>query len=156
RGPEDRALEELFAAAPAEFVEVRKRLVKELKQAGEKQAAANIGKAKKPSAAAWAVNRLARVAAAEIAQLVREGNELREAQLAAGRGGGSDALRKATAAERKRVDALVQRAERLLGEAGLGAGAEASRRLHATLHGAAVGAPALQETLRRGRFEHEL
>ncbi|MDQ3895954.1 MAG: hypothetical protein M3326_01680, partial [Actinomycetota bacterium] len=72
--------EELYALDPAEFVTARDDLAKRLKQAGDKQLATEVGKLRRPSPAAWAVNQLARRHRAELEDLVQKGEELRAAQ----------------------------------------------------------------------------
>jgi hypothetical protein len=56
--PYDQAVEVLFRTALSDFVAERKRLAGELKAAGDKDAAARLAKAARPSVSAWAVNQL--------------------------------------------------------------------------------------------------
>ncbi|WP_120520344.1 transposase [Arthrobacter celericrescens] len=71
---------ELYALLPAEFIAARGARVKEAKAAGDAGLAALIGRLPKPSAAAWAVNMLARSGAAELGELLGLGSALRDAQ----------------------------------------------------------------------------
>ena len=71
---------ELYALLPAEFIAARGARVKEAKASGDSGLAALIGRLPKPSAAAWAVNMLARSGAAELEELLRLGAALRNAQ----------------------------------------------------------------------------
>ena len=71
---------ELYALLPAEFIAARGARAKEAKASGDAALAALIGRLPKPSAAAWAVNMLARSGAAELEELLGLGAKLRDAQ----------------------------------------------------------------------------
>jgi hypothetical protein len=58
--PLDRALDELYAATPPEFVLVRSRLERDLRDGDETSAATEIRSRRRPNLAAWACNQLAR------------------------------------------------------------------------------------------------
>jgi hypothetical protein len=73
------AMESLYAVGPDEFMATRKRLVQEAKSAGE-PAAVEIGRLRKPSMAAWAVNLVARNRRDCLEQLVDTGTRMRMAQ----------------------------------------------------------------------------
>jgi hypothetical protein len=93
---------ELYGAGPEAFTERRKALVAEAKTAGDKSAAAVIAALRKPTRAAWVVNRLGRAdpgaparlaglaAALRAAEQAKDGPRLRE--LSAERGSLIDAL----------------------------------------------------------------
>ena len=66
----DAVTEELYALDPGDFVTARNELVKRLKKAGDKQLAAEVGKLRRPSPAAWAVNQLARRHRSDLEELV--------------------------------------------------------------------------------------
>jgi hypothetical protein len=70
----------LYAVGPDEFMDTRAQLVAEAKAVGDKDAAAEIGKLRKPSLAAWAVNLIARQDVDVVAELVDVGEQLRAAQ----------------------------------------------------------------------------
>lgn len=74
------AMQSLYAAAPEEFMATRSALVAEAKAAGEAPAAAEIGKLRKPSLAAWAVNLTARAAPEVVSELTELGAQMRSAQ----------------------------------------------------------------------------
>ena len=103
--PDDRlaaAIAELYAAAPEGFTERRGELVAAARDAGDRAAAKAIGALRRPTRAAWVVNRLARAdpgaapklaelaAALRAAQEAKQGPRLRE--LSAARGALVDAL----------------------------------------------------------------
>jgi hypothetical protein len=104
--PVDEAAEHLYGVPFADFVEERKTRAKELRSAGEKEAAAEVAKLPKPSQVAWAANHFARAGDAD--ELLEAGARLREVQLG---GGDREEVREAAAAERKAVEALVKAAD---------------------------------------------
>jgi len=73
-------METLYAAGPEEFMALRTRLVATAKEEGDKAAAAEIGKLRKPSVAAWAVNLVARADPDVVEELVDLGGQMRDAQ----------------------------------------------------------------------------
>lgn len=146
----DDRIDALFALAPAEFVAARDRLAKDLKGAGDTQGAAAVRKLRRPTAAASAVNRLAREAPDEIRELVALGERLREAHAALVAGGGDSGIREATTRRRKLVGTLTRQALTFIG------GGEAHREAIAdTLDAAVVDADAA-EVVRAGRLTREL
>jgi len=74
------AMEALYAAGPDEFMALRKRLVAEAKADQDKAVAGEIGKLRKPSVAAWAVNLVAHRAPEVVEELVDLGGQMRDAQ----------------------------------------------------------------------------
>jgi hypothetical protein len=105
----ERALDELYAATPEEFVLVRTRLAADLRQAGEPVAAADVRGRRRPNLAAWACNQLARQHADELGELLDVTRRAAAAQGATLRGGDAVVLRHA---RQQRQDLL----ERLAGE----------------------------------------
>ena len=105
-------LDDLFARPLAEFTAARNELARRLRKAGQDDDAARVQALKKPSVPVWTVNQLARRHPDEVKELVAAGTRLREAQQAAFRGGGTDAVREATAAERAAARGLTRRAQR--------------------------------------------
>jgi hypothetical protein len=78
--PPARAPEGLYALPLEEFTPARDALAKELKAAGRKDEAAEVKSLRKPSLAAWALNRTARDHPDAIAALRAAGADLRTAQ----------------------------------------------------------------------------
>lgn len=74
------AMQDLYAVGPDEFMATRSRLVAEARAASDKEAATEIGRLRKPSLAAWAVNLTAREAEDVVADLVDLGERMRSAQ----------------------------------------------------------------------------
>ena len=106
---------DLYGLPLEEFTKARDALAKEVRQAGDKEAADEIKALRKPPVSAWAVNQLARRHPQELRALVKAGEGLRKAQRAAVGGGGPDALRDATRAHRERLDELTSIARHELG-----------------------------------------
>lgn len=73
-------LQELYQGDPAEFVAVRNERVRAAREAGDEELARSIGGLRKPTTAAWAVNRVAAEHPRRVAELVELGDELRAAQ----------------------------------------------------------------------------
>ncbi|GAA0991202.1 hypothetical protein GCM10009555_078150 [Acrocarpospora macrocephala] len=73
------AADTLYALPPAEFTAARDALAKEVKAAGNATLARDIGKLRRPTVVAWAVNQLARQNPPELAELLTLGEDLRRA-----------------------------------------------------------------------------
>lgn len=100
------AAEELYALVPEEFTAARNARAKEARAAGDRELADRIGELKKPSPAAWIVNRLVRRRPGELDDLHDLGEELRHAQAS----GDGKALAHIGAERRKLVSALLAQA----------------------------------------------
>jgi hypothetical protein len=123
--------------------------VKELRSGGEREAADHLKQARKPTAAAWAANQLARSERMNVRALLTAGDQLREGQAELMRGGKPDDLRRAEESERRAIAALLDAARGAVdGEATL-------RKLESTLRAAAV-EPKARDLLERGRLTKEL
>src|SRR5215218_3120876 len=100
------AVDQLQAVPLEDFVAERKRLAKELRSAGDHDAAAELAKLPKPSAPAWALNHVAREEPAAVADWLEATGALRDASTHADRSSG-DALRAAMAAHREATRQLL-------------------------------------------------
>jgi hypothetical protein len=141
--PVDDAADELYGLPFDDFISARNARAKALRKDGDKAAADEVAKLPKPSQVAWVANQLARAGADE---LLEAGEALREAQLG---GGGRDALREATAAERAAVDDLLKAAKDLRKLS-----RDATDRLRALLHAVAADED-LRELFEAGRLVAE-
>jgi hypothetical protein len=150
----DQALDELYDAAPEDFVVERKRLAKELKDEGRADDAAHLIKVRKPTVAAWAMNRLARDQRRDVDLLLDSGHRLRQAQAGVLRGDAREAFEQAQRTEREAIGRLVRAAEDLLAERG-GASATVLEQIAASLHAAAV-SDGGRELVAAGRFTQPL
>ena len=147
----EQALDELYGAAPEEFVAVRKRLAKDLKAEGHDADADQLTKRRKPTVSAWALNRLARDHRRDVDLLLDSGHRLRQAQAGVLRGDAREAFEQAQRTERDAITRLVREAERLLG----GASATVLEQIGASLHAAAVSEQG-RELLAAGQFTQPL
>jgi hypothetical protein len=139
----DHALDELFAASPAEFTAKRDALAKELKASGDAASAADVKGQRKPTQIAWVLNQLARRHADDLAELVDVGRELARAQRKALRGEKGTELREAIARQRSVVSGLTAKTAALMKELGVspvGHLDEVAGALQAALVDPAVGA----------------
>ncbi|MCG5215057.1 hypothetical protein [Streptosporangium sp. KLBMP 9127] len=75
----DEAADRLYALAPAQFTAERDALARAAKDAGDGGLSRDIGKLRRPTVSAWAVNQGSRAHAAEIGELLDLGARLREA-----------------------------------------------------------------------------
>jgi hypothetical protein len=147
----DQALDELYGADPDAFVAERKRLAKELKADGRSDDAAHLTKVRKPTVAAWAMNRLARTHRRDVDLLLDSGHRLRTAQAGVLRGDARETFEQAQRTERDTIGRLVRAAEELLD----GASASVLEQIAASLHAAAVSEGG-RELLAAGRFTQPL
>ncbi len=76
------AADQLYAADPAEFTDQRSDLVAQARAAGDQAAARAIAALRRPTRAAWVVNRLARTDPAAVDRLTGLGDQLRAAESA--------------------------------------------------------------------------
>jgi hypothetical protein len=117
----DAALEELYQAPHASFVDERKRLAAELKAAGDKTAAATLAKRARPTISAWVVNQLWWHARDAFESLLASAARLRDGDLGA------------NTEHRESLTKLRTRAAAMLGDAGHGATESTLRRVHQTI-----------------------
>ncbi|MBB5913093.1 exonuclease VII small subunit [Nocardia transvalensis] len=135
----------LYALDPARFTAARAERVKAARTDGDKQLAAAIGKLRRPTVSAWAVNLLAREAPEEIGSLLELGAALRDAQ----RRLSGDQLRELTTQRQQVVNALARTAGRLAAEHDRPLTEAALREIGQTLH-AALADPEVAEHVREG------
>jgi len=149
-----RAPEELYGLPLEEFTSARDALAKELKAAGRTEESAEVKSLRKPSLAAWALNRVAREQAAAIERLRAAGVDLREAQHEA-MSGDAGRLREAGRALAEEVNRVVALAADVLRAAGRPVSAAQQEKIVATLRTAAVDDEA-GDALARGVLVEEL
>lgn len=131
------------------FVSARDARVRQLRSDGHREEAAALGRHRKPTVAAWAVNQLPRRHPTAVADLVDAGRELHAAQLRATSGRGADGLRTATRRLRELARDLTAHAAAILDEAG---SAPHDAEVEQTLFATATD-PELHEDLQRGVLE---
>jgi hypothetical protein len=106
---------QLYALPLDEFTAARNALAAELKAEGDAEGAAAVRALRKPSRAAWSVNRLVGSEPELVEALLGAGGELRQAHRQAASGRGAEQLRAAADAERAAVERLMARAPEVLG-----------------------------------------
>jgi hypothetical protein len=156
--PSAAELRELYARPPGEFVAARNQVAARLGREGRRDAAAAVRRLPRPSPALWAVNRLARDAAAEVGELLDLGDRLRRAQsrVLAGDRGAADALRGLGAEQGRLLNRLRERAARLLVGGGHAASDDTLRRVETTLRSAAAADAGVRQAVVEGRLSAEL
>jgi hypothetical protein len=144
-------LDRLYGLPLNEFTSARDRLAAELRDQGDRDAATRVGKLRRPTVSAWAVNQLVRNHQSEVQELLSVGEDVR----AALSGGGTEVIREVTGRRRRIVDVLLGRAEALLTPAGHGASRPTLDKVGDTLMAATVDEEAA-EAVRAGRLGREL
>ena len=156
RAGSDERLDELYREHPEGFVAGRNRLAKELRTAGDRDEAERVKKLRRPSVAAWLINRAALSSPAEVEAFAEASRQLEAAQGRAleGKDEGAAELRAAAAREREATGAVVEAAERVARDAGHFASERVLELVGETLR-AASGDPELRERVLRGRLQRE-
>jgi hypothetical protein len=137
----------LYGVGREEFIGVRDALVKQVRAAGDRELATEIGGLRKPSVAAWVANRLAREYPDEVEGLEELGGSLRDAQEKLE----GDALRQLSRQRHGLINALVERGRRIAREEAVRLGDPAVRELEKTI-GAALADPAAARALAGGQL----
>ena len=150
----DQRLDALYREPPEGFVGARNELTKALRAEGEKAAAAEVKKLRRPSPAAWLVNRVSADDPQAVRDLADASDELAEAQRRLlEEGGDPKDLRMAAAHERELLDGLVAEAREVASARGAASEAVIDK-VTQTLR--AIGLdPELREAALRGRVEKE-
>ena len=149
----DSEIDKLYGVPLDEFVRARDELAKRLRREGEREAAEQVKKLRKPSAGAWALNQALRRRRKETDALLAAGERLRAAHESLMSGGGQAELRDAMREERGLASALADCAEAIASETGK-SGPALRERVRSTLHAAALDEEARDE-LAKGRFVRE-
>jgi hypothetical protein len=110
----EEATDRLYGVDLDEFSAERTRLAKELREEGRREDAAQVGKLRKPTIAAWALNQLVRRNRREVDLLLHAGHRLRQSQAGVVRGGKRDSFEQARQTEAEAVRLLGREAEALL------------------------------------------
>ncbi|MGW4352228.1 hypothetical protein ACWELJ_09050 [Nocardia sp. NPDC004582] len=141
----DQVVAELYGLPPAEFVAARTERVRQARDAGDKALAAAIGKLRRPTVAAWALNLLAREASDDVRALLEVGDALRDAQ----RRLSAEQLRALTTQRQKVVNAVTHKAAELAAGRGQRLTETVLREIGASLQ-AALADQSVAEGLRAG------
>ncbi|MGW5106126.1 hypothetical protein [Nocardia sp. NPDC004123] len=141
----DQVVAELYGLPPAEFVAARTERVRQARDAGDKALAAAIGKLRRPTVTAWALNLLSREASDDVRALLGVGDALRDAQ----RRLSAEQLRALTIQRQKVVNAVTRKAAELAAGRGQRLTEPALRDIGASLQ-AALADQSVAEGLRAG------
>jgi hypothetical protein len=154
-GPAQEELERLYLQPPERFTETRNALAKRLREGGDREAADEVKRLKRPSPAAWLVNQLALREATEVEKLLEAGARLREAEdaMLAGAGDGGE-LREAASEEREAVERPVSAARDIAAADGRKLNQATLDRVAETLHAAGADEETA-EKVRAGRLTKE-
>ena len=150
----DKEVDALYALPPGDFTKARDELSRRLRKEGRREDADAVKGLRKPTAAAYALNQLARRRGKDVERLLAAGKRLRKAHEKLLSGGDRDALQKATAEERELVDRLTRDATAVASEAGASTSASFDEHLRNTLHAAALDDATARE-LTAGRLQRE-
>jgi hypothetical protein len=140
---EPAGVDRLYEMDPSGFVEARDALARELR-AEDRDAARRVEQLRKPTLAAWALNRAAREHPDDVEDLAEAGRDVQAAQEAAVAGDDPGALRSVTDRRRSVVRRLADVAVEEVGE-------NHRDEIEATLEAASIDAD-VASTLRRGRL----
>ena len=132
--PSPDSASDLYGLPLDQFTPARGELVKRLKSEGNREEAAQVGKLRKPTLPAWAVNQLVRTQPKRIGALFEAGDAVAKAQTS----GQANKLREAAAEQRDELAGLMARAEGLLDSEGRGLTASVLERVSETLRAAAI------------------
>jgi hypothetical protein len=147
----EKEIDRLYGLPLEDFTRERNETAKRLRKEGERAKAARVQDLRKPTVSAWAINQLARKEKLLVRSLLSAVERVRKAQEKMLKGGSPDRLREASDVERKALDELVNRAERLLTEGGRESARSVRDRIDRTLRGAAT-EPEARDLLKRGRL----
>jgi hypothetical protein len=149
-------LDDLYREHPSEFVAARDELAKELRSDGDNDEAARVKKLRRPSAAAWLLNRAALRDPKALKAFAQASEALEKAERRAleGKDDGADKWRAAAAREREAAAAVLDAAEAAASEAGHPATKQALDLVDGTLRAAAAD-PELRATVVAGRLDRE-
>jgi hypothetical protein len=145
-------LDRLFGLPLSEFVGARDALAKELRGDGRREEAEAVKQVRKPSVAAWLVNRLSRERELDVQRLLNAGETLRKAQAEAAKGE-SKGFAEARRDEGRALERLAEAAREIAGREGTGQAAVAQATQ--TLRAASLTDEG-RELLRSGRLTEEL
>lgn len=110
----------LYSLPLDDFVAERDELARRLREDGDREAAAEVRKLRKPNLPAWAINQGVRGDPAAAQNLVEAGERLAGAQAAALEGKGRDELREAMRGQQDAIERMIGAVEAGLGDAGRG------------------------------------
>src|SRR5918911_2177174 len=148
----DAELDRLYGLPLGEFTAARNELAKQLRGEGRREEAEHVKALRKPSVAAWLVNRIARERELDVQRLLKASETLRSAQAEAA-AGHTEAFADARRDEHQALERLAEAAQEIAAREGSGQAAVAQATQ--TLRAAALTDEG-RELLKRGRLSEEL
>jgi hypothetical protein len=148
--------DELYGLPLDQFTAARDRLAKSLRAAGDREAAEQVRKLRKPTTTVWAVNQLVRRFPREAAGFFKAADRLRAAQRGALGPRGGEGLRAASEEVRSQIAELVAAAREVLREAGTRADVKALEAVREILLAAPTAAQGERRLLERGTLTEPL
>lgn len=145
-------LDRLFGLPLREFTAARNELARELRDSGRREEAEHVKALRKPSVAAWLVNRVSRERELDVQRLLNAGETLRKAQAGAA-SGQTEAFAAARRDEQHALERLAQAAREIAVREGSGQAAVAQATQ--TLRAASLTDEG-RELLKHGRLTEEL
>jgi hypothetical protein len=146
-------LDRLYGLPLEDFVKERDALAKRARQEDQQAIAGRIKALRKPTVATWVINRLARENELDVQRLLKAGEQLTEAQLAALAGRDPEAFSRARKDEQDALRRLASAAEAIIERESIGAGT--LERITRTLRAAATSEDA-RRALKQGRLTEDL
>jgi hypothetical protein len=146
-------LDRLYRLPLKEFTAARDELAKRLRAEGEPERAAEVKQLRKPTAAVWLVNQLAKERELDLQRLLKAGESLTTSQAKAAAGASSETFAEARRDEQHAVAQLAKAAREIARRAAIGA--PAVEKATETLRAASLTSEG-RELLRRGRLTEEL
>ncbi|WP_437656113.1 hypothetical protein [Sorangium sp. So ce1182] len=152
----DDEVDDLYKKPLGDFTRARDELAKRLRQAGDKAASDRVKALRRPTAAAWTLNQLARRYPQRMEALLDAGERLREAQRGALAPGGAQELREAGQKHRAIVNELLRAAPALFSEGGYSEKGNPMDRLRDSLLATPTASASDLELLARGRVSGDI
>ena len=149
----ERELDALYQLPLDRFTAARNELAKRLRADGETEAAEQVKALRKPTAAVWLVNRLAREDELDIQRLLKAGESMTRTQAKVARGQSPEGFLEARREEQRALERLARAARKLADREGVGS--SAIDRATQTLRAAALTEEG-RKLLKRGRLTEEL
>ena len=146
-------VDRLYELPLSEFTSARDELVKRLRSEGDRERAQEIKTLRKPTAAAWLVNQLARERQLDVQRLLKAGESLTTSQAKAAAGKSLETFSEARRDEQRALERLAEAAREIAERAGIGSAALGKATV--TLRAASLTAEG-RELLRSGRLTEEL
>jgi hypothetical protein len=147
----EQAVSDLYHRRPDQFIEARDALAGALREAGERERARAVARLRRPTLAAWAINRLSRVEADALAELLGLRSEL---EAAIRKGDRAKALREVGRRRQELAEQLTEAAVHELSRVGT-PNAESHRRAIGSTLDAAAADETLGEAVANARLTKE-